>query len=70
MDAYTPLKGKCTWWREVPNQEDAHSMSIKDADKRVNCTCFVEGHYWVYTRSEVPSDCPRCRGCRYHIRHT
>ncbi len=69
MDSYTPIKGKCTWWREIPNQEDAYTVSIKDAAKRINCTCFVEGHYWTMPRGEVPSDCPNARACRYYIKH-
>lgn len=69
MDSFTPVKGKCTWWREIPNEEDAYSLRIKEAEKRVNCQCFVEGHYWVYERCNVPSDCPLNRTCRYYIKN-
>ena len=69
MDAFTPIKGKCTWWREVNSAEDEHNIMVKEADRRVTCTCFVEGYYWPHTRGDVPSDCPHARSCRYYIRH-
>lgn len=69
MDAYTPIKGKCTWWREIPDYEDAYSIRVSESDKRVNCQCFVEGHYWTYTRKEVPQDCALARTCRYYIKN-
>lgn len=68
MDAYSPVRGKCTWWREVPVEEDAHNIMIKPDEKRVRCTCFVEGHFWTHQAREVPEDCPLSRSCRYFIR--
>ncbi len=68
-DAYTPVKGKCTWWRETPVEEDIWDRRIKDEERRINCSCFVEGRVWTYPRAEVPIDCPENKHCRYHIRH-
>ena len=68
MDAYSPVRGKCTWWREVILDEDAHNIMIKAEDKRVRCTCFVEGHFWTHRSDEVPPDCPNARHCRYYIK--
>ena len=39
MDAYAPIKGKCVWWRELPNEDDKHDIMIKAPDKRIACTC-------------------------------
>lgn len=69
-DAYTPIRGKCTWWREQPSEDDRWDMRIKDDMKRVHCTCFVEGKGWTFVKCEVPSDCPDGRHCRYYIRHS
>ena len=68
MDAYTPVKGKCIYWREAMNIEDEHDITVKKPDKRVNCSCFVEGYYWYFTVGTTPSDCPRRRQCRYYIK--
>ena len=70
MDAYTPIKGKCTWWRECLKEDDRYDIMIKDADKRIDCSCFVEGFVWQFPKSEVPADCPKNRSCRYYIRHS
>lgn len=69
MDPYTPIKGKCKWWREQLHGEDEFDTSLKLAEKRVVCTCFVEGHYWLHLVDDVPADCPNYRHCRYYIRH-
>ncbi|MDH4139094.1 MAG: hypothetical protein OEV43_00815 [Coriobacteriia bacterium] len=69
MDIYSPIRGKCTWWREIPSEEDAHDLRVKAPDKRVNCSCFVEGEYWIHRSADVPSDCPNARSCRYYIKH-
>lgn len=69
MDAYTPVRGKCTWWREIPNADDAYNLRIKELDKRVECRCFVEGHFWVYSRAEIPANCPNFKSCRYYIKY-
>jgi len=69
MDAYTPVRGKCTWWREATNEDDRWNMLVKVHDRRIICSCFVEGNLWEYRNSEMPTDCPDARRCRYHIRH-
>lgn len=69
-DAYTPIKGKCTWWREKPVDDDIYDSRVAADDKRVNCSCFVEGKGWQMTRGEVPQDCPESRHCRYYIKHS
>lgn len=68
-DAYSPIKGKCTWWRELPVDEDRWSVRLKDDEKRVSCSCFVEGKGWTFAHGDLPADCPDARHCRYHIRH-
>lgn len=67
-DAYTPLRGKCTWWREKPVDEDLHDLRVPEHEKRVYCSCFIEGKGWSHTRGDVPSDCPEALHCRYYIR--
>ena len=62
------VKGKCTWWREFPNEEDRFNRSLKADERRVQCICFVEGDTWEYETRDVPADCPFSRRCRYHIR--
>lgn len=69
-DAYTPIRGKCTWWREQPVEEDEYDRRIADDDRRIRCSCFVEGFVWTYATSELPSDCPDANRCRYHILHS
>lgn len=69
-DGFTPIKGKCTWWRERPVDEDVFETRLKEEEKRVSCSCFVEGKGWVFPRCEVPKDCPDNRHCRYYIRHS
>jgi hypothetical protein len=68
MDPYSPIRGKCVWWREVPNPEDTHNVNVKPPDKRVDCSCFVEGYRWDVITAEIPSECPRSRECRYYVR--
>ena len=69
VNGFHPIKGKCTWWREVPRDEDVYDVRIKAEDKRIACTCFVEGEYWEFPTSQVPPQCPRWRQCRYYIKH-
>jgi len=69
QDPYAPVKGKCIWWREFPVQEDTWDVRIKEADKGVACSCFVEGKGWKFPKCEVPSECPDSRACRYYIRN-
>lgn len=68
-DGYTPIRGKCTWWREMPSDDDRWNTRIPESEKRVACTCFVEGRGWTFTRGSLPEDCPDNRHCRYYIRH-
>ena len=68
MDAFSPIKDKCTWWRESLLEEDSHNPRLAHEDVRVRCTCFVEGYYWLHRRADVPADCPEARHCRYYIR--
>jgi hypothetical protein len=68
-DPYAPIKGKCIWWREFPNQEDVWDVRLKDAEKTVSCSCFVEGKGWTFMRAELPAECPDSRACRYYIRN-
>jgi len=67
MDGYSPIRGKCTYWRERMNEEDRHSIMVKKEDKRVECTCFIEGYSWMHTASTVPKECPERFRCRYYV---
>ena len=69
-DGYTPVKGKCTWWREMAVDDDVFDTRLKDGQRRIRCSCFVEGKGWTVTRDELPGDCPDFRHCRYYIKHT
>ena len=66
---YTPIKGKCTWWRETLHDDDVDNTSIAPHNKRVRCMCMVEGMGWIFTSADVPDDCPESRRCRYYIKH-
>jgi len=68
MDAYTRVKGKCIFWREAPNIDDEYDTSVKPLDKRVECSCFVEGRFWHATMNTIPEECPRSLHCRYYIK--
>lgn len=68
MDAYSPVRGKCVWWREVPNTEDVWDLNVKPADKRMECSCFVEGYRWTFITVELPADCPKANNCRYFVK--
>ena len=68
MSLYAPIKGKCTWWREFPNEEDRFNSSLSERERRVECVCFVEGDAWEYKLKDLPADCPFFRRCRYHVR--
>ena len=68
-DPYAPIPCKCIWWREFPVAEDVWDIRIKEADKGVSCSCFVEGKGWRFAQSEVPSECPDARACRYYIKN-
>ncbi len=68
-DAYSPIRGKCTWWREQEVEEDIWDVRLRESEKRVRCWCFVEGFVWTVNRTEVPENCPDNLHCRYYIRH-
>jgi hypothetical protein len=66
-DSYSPIRGKCVWWREVPHADDTFDSRLKDSEKRVECSCFVEGFGWVFETKDVPAECPNHRACRYYV---
>jgi hypothetical protein len=49
-------------------EEDVHNVLLKKGERRVSCSCFVEGKGWTVKAEEVPSDCPEARHCRYYIK--
>jgi hypothetical protein len=67
LDGFTPIRGKCFYWREKLNEEDRFDRRLKSNEWRVDCTCFVEGTRWCYTVDTVPSNCPLYLHCRYYI---
>jgi hypothetical protein len=67
---YSAIKGKCVWWREAVVEEDRYNVRLKDAERRIQCSCFVEGKTWKYVKPEVPPTCPEARHCRYYIKYT
>jgi hypothetical protein len=69
-DGFAPIKGKCMYWRERLYEDDRFDSRIKKDDKRIECSCFVEGDLWPATVSTIPPDCPERFHCRYYIRHT
>jgi hypothetical protein len=68
VDAYSPIRGKCTWWRETPDMDDEYDSSIREGEKRIRCLCFVEGRGWGFKVADLPVDCPDMLHCRYYIR--
>lgn len=68
-DGFSPIVGKCNYWRERPNEDDRWDTSVKAPDKRVECSCFIEGKVWYATASDIPGDCPDRFHCRYYIKH-
>jgi hypothetical protein len=68
-DGYAPIRKKCTYWRERRNEDDRWDPRTAKDDKRVECSCFVEGKLWLLTAATVPSDCPDRRHCRYYIKN-
>ena len=67
-DGFAPIKGKCNYWREQASEEDRWDPRVKKGDRRVTCSCFVEGDLWEYTETTIPGDCPDRHHCRYYIR--
>lgn len=68
MDQFTPVKGKCLYWREALNEDERWNVRLKPEQRHVDCTCFVEGDLWQFLIGEVPEDCPTKRSCRYYIK--
>jgi len=68
-DPYAPVKGKCIWWREFPVQEDVWDIRLKDPQKGITCSCFVEGKGWTFTKEDLATECPDARACRYYIKN-
>lgn len=66
-DPYSRVPGKCVWWREMPNAEDWSNPNVKPAEKRVGCSCFIEGFQWTFVTAEIPAECPKSRSCRYFV---
>jgi len=69
QDPFAPVRGKCVWWREFPNEEDKYNVRLKEHEKSVQCSCFVEGKGWTIKRADIPDDCPDARKCRYYIKN-
>jgi hypothetical protein len=67
MSEFAPMRGKCFYWREQPDYDDLYNMHLLKGQRRVRCSCFVEGETWTYTQDEMPSDCPQKLHCRYYI---
>ena len=67
-DGFSPVRGKCTWWRERAVEEDTYDVRLEKGERRVYCSCFVEGKSWTFTTDEVPSDCTDSKHCRYYIK--
>ena len=67
LDGQTQIRGKCLYWRERMDEYDRWDLDVKPRDKRVLCSCFVEGKLWQVTVATLPGDCPDSEHCRYHI---
>lgn len=67
-DPYAPIRGKCVWWREFAHADDVWDARLKDEEKRIECSCFVEGHGWVFEKRDLPAECPNARACRYYVK--
>ena len=67
MSEFSPIRGKCFYWREQPHYDDQYDPRVKQGQHRIVCSCFVEGDTWTYPEDDVPSDCPQKMHCRYYI---
>ena len=67
LDGQAQIRGKCQYWRERMDEYDRWDRDVRPADKRVTCSCFVEGRLWAVTVETPPADCPERDRCRYHI---
>jgi hypothetical protein len=68
LDGLTIVRGKCQFWREQLVEADRYDTGIKARDRRVHCSCFIDGHVWETTVKTLPESCPLCYRCRYYIR--
>jgi hypothetical protein len=68
LDGQTSVRGKCQYWRECMNEDDRWENDVKPADKRVKCSCFIEGLQWDATVGDLPGECPEAVSCRYHVK--
>lgn len=66
-DGFSQVRGKCRFWRERLEEEDRFDSEVKPRDRRVHCSCFVEGIAWEVTVGTVPAECPLWYRCRYHM---
>ena len=69
VDGFSPIRGKCNFWRERLVEDDKWDPRVKKSDKRVECSCFVEGYVWTVTASTIPRDCPVWGSCRYYVKN-
>ena len=67
-DPNSAVRGKCVWWREKPNEEDAENSRLHASERRIDCSCFVEGFLWEFAIDDLPRECPEARKCRYYAR--
>lgn len=67
MSEFSPIRGKCFYWREHMHDDDIWDVRLKKGERRVQCSCFVEGTTWTYTESTTPENCPEKLHCRYYI---
>lgn len=68
LDGQTAVVGKCQYWRERMDEDDRWDADVKQAAKRVRCSCFIEGTQWETLAGTLPADCPEATICRYHVR--
>jgi len=66
LDGMSVVHRKCRFWRELLDEEDRFDSEVKPRDRRVHCSCFVEGLSWEVTVGTVPADCPLRSRCRYY----
>jgi hypothetical protein len=67
LDGFSPVRGKCHFWREQLDADDVYNTRVKKGDRRVRCSCFIEGRGWTYTIDTLAVDCPDRYHCRYYI---
>ncbi len=67
MSEFSPIRNKCFYWREQPHYDDLYDPRVKQGQRRIVCSCFVEGDTWTYPEDDVPADCPQKVHCRYYI---